>query len=214
MKKVIFVLFVISSLSVFGCNFGKPAYSDVQVDSKTKGETPRAEQGAAQNPAPAANSSEDPIAKAEREAGIANAAQQPPSQDKKAMPPPGFFVTGTSEIKDLPKYKKAGLMNATIGPVNGVTTATMVYESRATVDKIGEFYEKAFQSNGWEMVTKIKDPDNFEYTLRKGDRDEALVKIKLDTQTGSSLIMLSRSEKPVDLKVTASSQPPVPDKKK
>src|SRR5687767_12758184 len=107
MKKVIFVLLMISSLLVFGCNFGKPAYSDVQVDNKTKGETSRAEPTAAQNPAPAANSSEDPIAKAEREAGLVNPSQQNPPQEKKELQIPSFFVSGRAEIKDLPKYKKS-----------------------------------------------------------------------------------------------------------
>jgi hypothetical protein len=214
MKKVIFVLLMISSLSVFGCNFGKPAYSDVQVDSKTKGETPKGEPGAAQSPETAANRSEDPIAKAERDAGLTNTPQQNPPQEKKDMQPPSFLVAGQSEIKDLPKYKKSNIINAQIGPINGVSTAMFIFESRDSVEMIGEFYEKAFKSNGWELITKVKDPDSFEYTLAKGDRDEALVRIKKDPQVGSSFIMLSRMEKPVDQKVTATSLPPAPDKKK
>jgi hypothetical protein len=214
MKKVIFVLLMISSLSVFGCNFGKPAYSDVQVDSKTKGEKPKAEQGAAQSPETAASPTEDPIAKAERDAGITNTPQQTPPPDKKDMPPPSFLVGGQSDIKDLPKYKKSTMINAQVGPINGVSTAMFIFESRDTVEVIGEFYEKAFKSNGWELVTKIKDPDNFEYTLRKGAQDEALVRIKKDPQVGTSFILLSRMEKPADQKVTATSQPPAPDQKR
>jgi hypothetical protein len=214
MKKVIFVLLMISSLLVVGCNFGKPAYSDVQVDNKTKGETSRAEPTAAQNPTPPANPSEDPIAKAEREAGLVNSAQQNPPQEKKEMQIPSFFVSGKTEIKDLPKYSKSNILNVQYGPVNGVNSAMLIFESRDSVEKINEFYEKTIKSNGWSVVTNIKDPDNFEYTLIKGQRDEALIRIKKDPQSGSSVILLSRTEKPADQKAPTTPQPKAPEKKR
>ncbi len=214
MKKVIFVLLLISSLFVFGCNFGKPAYSDVQVDNKTKGETSRAEPGTNPNPEPSANSSVDPIAQAEKDAGLGNPPQQNPPQQNKEMQLPSFFVSGQSEIKDLPKYKKSTIINVQYGPVNGVSSAMLIFESRDSVEKINEFYEKSIKSNGWEVITNIKDPDNFEYTLSKGARDEALIRIKKDPQSGHSVILLSRSEKPAELKITATPPTKVPEKKK
>jgi hypothetical protein len=215
MKKVIFGLLMLSSLLVVGCNFGKPAYSDVQVDNKTKGETSRAEPTATQNPEPAASSSEDPIAKAEREAGIASSPQQQnPPQEKKEVQIPSFFVSGSAEIKDLPKYKNSAILNVQYGPVNGVNSAMLIFESRDSVEKINEFYEKTIKSNGWSVVTNIKDPDNFEYTLVKGQRDEALIRIKKDPNSGSSVIMLSRTEKPADQVAPTTPQPKTPEKKR
>lgn len=206
MKKVILFLFIISSLFVFGCNFGKPAYSDIQVDNRSKGDTSRADQTTAQNP----NPSEDPIARAEREAGLTNPAQQNQPANKEIQMP-SFLVPGKSEIKDLPKYKKASIINVQIGPVNGVNSAMLIFESRDSVENISKFYEQSFKSNGWELVGNIKDPDNFEYTLMKGAIDEASVRIKKDPQSGSTFIMLSRIEKPADQTVTVT---PVPEKKK
>jgi hypothetical protein len=213
MKKVFFVFIILSSLFVFGCNFGKPAYSDVQVDNKTKGESQRGEQSATQNANQSAAASEDPIAKAEREAGLVNG-QQNPQQEKKEMTPPSFLVPGSSEIKDLPRYKRSQIVNAQYGPLNGVSSAMLVFSSPDTVDKIGAFYESAFKSNGWTVITNLKDPENFEYTLRKGARDEALVRIRKDTQSGSTVIMLSRAELPPDQSVTSAPLPPAPQNKK
>lgn len=207
MKKVIFVLFMISSLFVFGCNFGKPAYSDIQLDNRSNSNTPRTDSAAGQ----AADSSEDPIAKAERDAGISNPATQNPAPENKEIPMPSFLVHGKSEIKDLPKYKKANIVNVQVGPINGVSSAMLIFESRDTVENISQFYEKSFKSNGWEVISNIKNPDNFEYTLIKGARDEASVRIKKDSQTGSSFIMLGRIEKPADQTVTMA---PVPEKKR
>jgi hypothetical protein len=197
MKKVFFVFIILSSLFVFGCNFGKPAYSDVQVDNKTKGESQRGEQSATQNDNQSAAASEDPIAKAEREAGLVNG-QQNPQQEKKEMTQPSFLVPGSSEIKDLPRYKRSQIVNAQYGPLNGVSSAMLVFSSPDTVDKIGAFYESAFKSN----------------TLRKGARDEALVRIRKDTQSGSTVIMLSRAELPPDQSVTSAPLPPAPQNKK
>jgi hypothetical protein len=213
MKKVIFVLCIFSSLFIFGCNFGKPAYNDVQVDSKTKGESQRGEQTATQNANQSPASAEDPIAKAEKEAGLVNGQQVPPPE-KKEVPMPGFLVPGRSEIKDLPQYKRSQLMNAQVGPINGVNSAMLVFSSPDAVEKVGAFYESAFKSNGWTVITNLKDPENFEYTLTKGTRDEALVRIKKDTQSGITVIMLSRAEVPQGQSVSTAPVPPAPQNKK
>jgi hypothetical protein len=213
MKRVIFVLFILSSLFAIGCNFGKPAYSDVQVDNKTKGESQRGEQAAAQNTNQSATPAEDPIAKAERDAAIANGQQTVP-QDKKDIPAPGFFSPGSSEIKDLPKYKRSQILNAQVGPINGVNSALLLFSSPDTVEKISAFYESSFKSNGWMVVTNLKDPDSYEYTLRKGTSDEAMVRIKKDTQSGNTMIMLSRAQLPPGQSVTSPPLPKAPQNKK
>jgi hypothetical protein len=208
MKKVFLALIILCSLLAFGCNFGKPAYNDIQVDNKTRGEA-----GSSANANQTANQAVDPIANAEREAGLTGAQQNPP-QENKERPAPNFLVPGKAEIKDIPKYQRSQLVNVQYGPVNGVSSAMLLYQSQDTVDKIGAFYESSFKSNGWNIVTNIKDPDNFEYTLQKGKSDEALIRIKKDPQTGTTVIMLSRAELPPGQSVTSTPLPQAPQNPK
>jgi hypothetical protein len=213
MKKVFLACIILSSLLAFGCNFGKPAYSDIQVDNKTKGDPQRGESGGSANANQAANPAGDPIANAEKEAGLTGA-QQNAAPENKERQPPNFFVPGSTEMKDLPKYKRSQIVNVQYGPVSGVSSAMLIYQSPDSVDKIGAFYEGSFKSNGWEIVTNIKDPENFEYTLQKGKTNEALVRIKKDTQTGTTMIMVSRAEVPPGQSVTSTPLPPAPQNPK
>jgi hypothetical protein len=214
MKKITLVLFIFSSLFIIGCDFGKPAYNDVQVDAKTKGESRNANLATAQNPEQGANQSEDPVAKAEREAGISNPqqGQTTPTEEKKPIALPSFIDSVSGRIKDIPAYPKSQVMNVQYGPVNGVSSAMMLYRVKDSVDTVGAFYEKSFKSNGWTLITTLKDPDSFEYTLTKGNRDQALVKVKKDPQTGAVLVMLSRAEMPEGQKVSAEPMKPVEKK--
>jgi hypothetical protein len=213
MKKVLLALIILSSLLAFGCNFGKPAYSDIQVDNKNKGESQRGEAAGAGNANQSAASAEDPIAKAEREAGLTGGQQNPPPENKERQLP-NFLVPGKAEIKDLPKYAKSQLVNVQYGPISGVSSAMLLYQSQDPVEKISAFYESAFKSNGWKIATNIKDPDNFEYTLVKDSSNEALIRIKKDPQTGTTVIMLSRMELPPGQSVTSTPLPPAPQNKK
>jgi hypothetical protein len=212
MKKFIFAMIILTSLTVSGCNFGKPAYSDVQLDNKSKAEPAKGESGNGQNANASAAQGEDIIAKAEREAGI-NGAQATPPQQNKERQLPAFFVPGVAEIKDLPRYKNSQIVNVQYGPINGIESANIMFESGDSVEKIGRFYETAFKSNGWTVVTNIKEPENQEYTLVKGKSDEALVRIKKDPQRGTTAVMLSRAQLPAGQSVTSTPLPTAPKTK-
>lgn len=211
MKKVIFVFVILCSLFAFGCNFGKPAYSDVQVDSKTRGEGQSANANANQPATPAV----DPIAQAEAEAAAASGQPANP-QDKKDIPAPSFL--NGADIKDLPKYKRSQVMNAQVGPINGINSALFLLSTPDSVEKVSTFYDSAIKSNGWSVASNLKDPESVEYTLTKGTRDEAMVRIKRDNQSGITVITLSRAEVPEGQTVTTPPLPkapqPVPQDKK
>src|SRR5690348_14152838 len=118
MKKVLGGSLLVSCVLVFGCHYGKPAYEDVKVDKKTSGDTKNANPQAAQN----TESKEDPIAKAEQDAGIGKAQQPAPAAEEKKPPQiPEFLDTTKGEIKDLPRFPKASVLNVQYGPINGAS---------------------------------------------------------------------------------------------
>lgn len=213
MKKVFLALIMLSCLLAFGCNFGKPAYNDIQVDNKSRSEAQKGETGASTNANQSAANGVDPIANAEREAGLTGG-QQSPAPENKERQAPTFFVSGTTEIKDLPKYKRSQIVNVQYGPINNISSAMVIYQTPDSVDKVAAHYEGAFKSNGWEIVTNIKDPENFEYTLQKGKSNEALIRIKKDNQTGTTMIMVSRAELPPGQSVASTPLPPAPQNPK
>jgi hypothetical protein len=198
MRKILCGSVLISSLIICGCHFNKPAYEDVKVDKKTTGETKPAEQAA--NP----EQKEDPVAKAEKEAGLQTPAQpSAPAEEKQPVQIPEFLDMNKGQIKDLPPYPKAARTNMQYGPINGVSSAMYVYVTNESPATISAFYEKAFQSNGWRILAADKVPDSYEYTLAKGTRDQALIRIKKDVQSHQTSILLSRAQVPEGQSVTA-----------
>jgi hypothetical protein len=207
MKKVFYGCLLITGLLVSGCHFGKPAYDDVKVDKKTTGDTKTAEPTATQNP----ESKEDPIAKAEKEAGIGNppTPTTPPAEEKKVPQVPEFLDTAKGQIKDLPPFPKSRVVNVQYGPINGISSAMYIYQANETPENVAAFFEKSVTSNGWKILSRTKEPDNFEFTLGKGTRDEGIIRVKKDTQSKATVILLSRAQSPEgqDLVSTPEKQP-------
>ncbi|MBI3650550.1 MAG: hypothetical protein HY231_05825 [Acidobacteria bacterium] len=197
MKKVVTGILMVASLLVFGCKIGKPAYDDIKVDKKTTGDNRESGGAATPNDGQGQTPSEDPIAKAERDAGIAN--PQSPAGAPEAQKPihmPAFLDTVKGGIKDLPPFPHSAVANAQYGPVNGLDSAMYIYQTNKPPDQVAAYFEKSVKSNGWEIAANIKDPDSYEMTLIKGKRDQALIRIKKDTQTQLTSILLSRTQAP------------------
>ena len=108
---------------------------------------------------------------------------------------PSFVDPKSGEIKDLPSFPAARRTNVMFGPIQGVDTAMLVLQTATPIEKVAEYYEKAVKKNRWKVVSSMSDPEIYKWELKKGDRDEALVQVKKDSN-GMISIVLSRLEKP------------------
>ena len=197
MKKYIpYFLFVLISCFIFslvGCN-NKPAYNDIKVEQPVKADTESATP--ATKPA-------DPVAEVDQKAQATESQspiQQPgqpanASTEPKPFTMPGFFDSTKNEIKDLPKYPNAQVSNMQYGPLGEATVVFLVLQSIDPVEKIGNFYGSAIKRNGWTIVSDNHDSAYYEWSLKKGDNQEATVKIAKDDNSRTAYIALTRSEK-------------------
>ena len=177
MKKQIRLLWVLLIAVIFAsaCKH-KPAYSDIDTNKNARTQNQTAEsQAAATQPTP----------------GESPAASQP-------SPPPAFqrpsFLDARGEIIDLPGYPAARRINAQIGAVQGINTATFVSTTQDPMDKVAAFFDQAIKNNHWTVSDRTIDPDISEWTLEKGKDNSGKVRANKD-QTGRVNIIIVRGEK-------------------
>ena len=63
------------------------------------------------------------------------------------------------------------------------------------MDRITAFFERVIKENKWTVVDKIIDPEFSEWTLKKGEDNNAKVQVKKNEQTGALAIVMVRGEK-------------------
>jgi hypothetical protein len=107
---------------------------------------------------------------------------------------PAFFDTQKSQIKDLPTFPKAKIVNMQASTANDTPTVILMYQLRAPIEEAVAFYEKQIKANGWMVITSSKTPEYNEWTLKKGERDQAIVNIKKDQQY--MLLSINRNQLP------------------
>jgi hypothetical protein len=108
---------------------------------------------------------------------------------------PGFIDTKTGQIKDLPNYPTADRTNVQMGPIGDVSTAMFVLETGEQVESVAKFYDQVAKSQGWTVVIRILENENFNIELQKGEQNEGKVQARRDTTTGKTTIVVSRVEK-------------------
>lgn len=174
-----FVVFVMS-IGVIACGPRKPAYNDINTNKA----------GTNQNQ----NNDEQPsvLANAPGSESQPAAGQAQPQPEKFRMPP--FLDTVTGQIKDLPSYPLSNRVNIQYGPIQGKDTASLMLETGDTMDKIVAFYDKAVKSNGWTVVDKLKDQELSNWTLKKGNGDEAKIEVRKNPQSNSWYIAIARTQ--------------------
>ncbi len=82
-----------------------------------------------------------------------------------------------------------------IGPMQGMNTMSLGFTTRDPMDKITAFFERVIKENKWTVADKVIDPEFSEWTLNKGEDNNAKVQVKKDQQTGALGIVIVRSEK-------------------
>ncbi|MEW6209355.1 MAG: hypothetical protein AB1631_13375 [Acidobacteriota bacterium] len=189
--KSILALILAAILSSAACG-KKPAYSDIKTDQEGR--------AVAQNN----NTQPDAAAPPETQPQTTTPelpptpAQTPPVQQE--FKPPSFFDTIKGEISDLPNYPAGVRTNVQLGPLQGMSTAMVVLQTKDPVEKIAAFYDRAAKGKGWKVVNRLSDPEFFQLDVEKGKLHEGVVKVKKDSATGQTVIVISRLEKPADKK--------------
>lgn len=176
-------LLVTLAVTSTGCRH-KPAYSDIDANKASRNQNLNSETQAGAIPSPAA---QPPAA---GDAQPAPAPPQPPSFIN-----PSFIDQAKGGIKDLPDYPRASRFNVQIGPNQGVNIMTMVLQTSDSLEMIVAFYERVIKSNGWTVTNKMIDPDLTEWSLKKGEENNAKIQVKKDPQTGIRNIVIVRGEK-------------------
>lgn len=169
----------------------KPAYSDIKTDERGR--------AAAQNnnSQPDAQSSAPPETTAQTPT-TQTPTPTPPAQQE--IKPPSFFNASKGEISDLPNYPVAMKTNLQFGPIQGMDTAMIVLETKDAVEKVAAFYDRATKGKGWKVVNRLSDPEFFQLDVEKGKVHEGVVKVRKDSVSGRTVIVISRIEKPADKK--------------
>lgn len=194
MKKLfqysILVLVVCLNFVMSGCN-RKPAYSDIKVEQPARANSESAQ---------TANKSADPVAEVDQKAQAAESQPSAQPTEQKKFEIPASLDTTKGEIKDIPKYPGSGVTNIQYGPLGDASVVFMVLQAKGPIEKIGEYYDKEIKRNGWTVVSNTRDPILYEWTLKKGEANEATVKITKDENSGAIYIALTRTEKKVEPK--------------
>lgn len=183
MKLVCSFLVFAMSIGVIACGPRKPAYSDINTNKP----------GANQNQ----NNNEQPSILANApgsESQPAGGQAQPQSGQPEKFRMPPFLDTVSGQIKDLPSYPLSNRVNLQYGPLQGKDTATLMLETGDTMDNIVAFYDKAIKSNGWTVVDKIKDQELSNWTLKKGNGNEARIEVRKNPQSNSRYIAIARTQ--------------------
>ncbi len=167
----------------------KPAYSDIKTDERGRAVAQN------NNSQPDAQSSAPPETTAQPPT---TPAQNPPVQQE--FKPPSFFDMNRGEISDLPNYPAGRKTNVQVGPLQGMDTAMVVLETGDTVEKVAAFYDRAVKGKGWKVVNRLSDPEFFQLDVEKTKIHEGVIKVRKDSVSGRTVIVISRLEKPADKK--------------
>jgi hypothetical protein len=195
MKSFLAIIFAVILTS--GACGKKPAYSDIKTDQQGRPvDQNNNARPDAQPPAPPETTAQAPQATAAQPPTAT--AQTPPAQQE--IKPPSFFDTNKGEISDLPNYPVAVRTNVQFGPVQGIPTAMIVLQTKDPVDKVAAFYDRAAKGKGWKVVNRLSDPEFFQLDVEKSKTQEGVVQVKKDSLTGQTIIVISRIEKPADMK--------------
>jgi hypothetical protein len=177
MKKQIRLLWVLLVAVIFAsaCKH-KPAYSDIDTNKNARTQNLNAEsQATAPQPTP----------------GESPAAPQPSHASTFQRP---SFLDARGDITDLPSYPAARRINAQIGAVQGINTATFVSTTNDPMDRIAAFFDQAIRNNHWTVSDRTIDPELSEWTLEKGKDNSGKVRVNKD-QMGRVKIIIVRGEK-------------------
>ncbi len=169
----------------------KPAYSDIKTDERGRvAAQNNNSQPDAQSSAPPETTAQTPTTQ--------TPPPTPPAQQE--IKPPSFFNASKGEISDLPNYPVAMKTNLQFGPIQGMDTAMIVLETKDAVEKVAAFYDRATKGKGWKVVNRLSDPEFFQLDVEKGKVHEGVVKVRKDSVSGRTVIVISRIEKPADKK--------------
>src|SRR5690349_5110072 len=199
--KFCIAIFLLSFVGwITACGPHKPAYENVKVETQSEQAAAKTTQAEQQNQAQETTGKveDNPAAKVAQEVQQSQQTQQ--NQQETGHPKfqmPAFFDAGKGQIKDLPTYPKSKRANVQISNANDTPTVIMVYQLYGTAEEAAAFYEKQIKANGWTVVTSSKTPDYYDWTLKKGERDQAAVNIKRDAQQPAYLILsVNRNQLP------------------
>jgi hypothetical protein len=174
----LFVLILI--VAVGGCSH-RPAYSDIDANRNSRNQN--------QN--------------SEAQTGAPSAAYTPPASGSQPGPSPAepekikmpSFMNQAGGIKDLPSYPRAIRVNIQFGPIQQTNVMTLFLHTRDSMEKVQAFYTQVIKDNQWTVSDKLLDPELSEWTLKKGENNDAKVQAKKDPKTGSLEISIVRAEK-------------------
>ena len=180
MKKQVRLLWVLLLAVMFApaCKH-KPAYSEIDANRTSRNQNQNVE-----NPASAAQ----PAGESPTAPQPSPAAPQRPSFQRPS------FLDARGGIADLPNYPGAQRVNAQIGAVQGISTATFVLSTHDPMDKVAAFFDQAIKNNHWTVTDKVTDPELSEWTLEKGKDNSGKVRATKD-QTGRINIIIIRGQK-------------------
>lgn len=108
---------------------------------------------------------------------------------------PSFIDSKNGDVKDLPNYPSAQRTNVQMGPMEDVSTALFVLETKDQVEPVAKFYDQIAKSQGWQVITRILETDHYTIELQKGELHEGKVQVRRDPQTNKTTIVISRIEK-------------------
>ena len=191
MKYFLLVVLSIGSILTAGCGGEKPADSPTPNQPMTKADQMNNNQSS--------NSSVNPVAQLEQEAKVASASQNANAGEQK-MKIPSFLDTAKGGITDLPAYPGARRFSMQYGPLQGADSAMIIYMTPDPMEKVAKFYEGVVKSHAWKVVSNLKEPETIDLKLTKGERDEAILRIKKNLDQKVTEIMISRTQKPLETK--------------
>jgi hypothetical protein len=114
---------------------------------------------------------------------------------KQGMKPPAFFDQKKGQIKDLPSFPNASVINIGYGPINGQNGVFISLQTLSPFEEVAAFYDKAIKSNGWTVINDSRTPGSYVWQLKKGEGQEARVQVKDDQDAHRVIIGLARIEK-------------------
>jgi len=198
MKYCLSFLLLSFIVCITACGPQKPAYENVKVETQSEKAAAKVAQEEQQNQGQGTvgKVEENPAAKVAQEVQQSQQNQQN-QQGNESHPKfvmPAFFDTQKNQIKDLPTFTKAKLVNLQATTANDTPTIIMMYQLRAPIEEAVAFYDKQIKANGWTIVTSSKTPDYNEWALKKGERDQAMINIKRDGQY--LLLSINRNQLP------------------
>ena len=132
----------------------KPAYSDIDANKASRNQNQNGEsQASSAQPAPA----ESPAATAPQ--------PSPAAPQRPSFQSPSFLDPTRGGIKDLPSYPNAQRVHVQIGVVQGVNTATLVFNTGDPMDRIAAFFDQAIKNSPWTVDVTYTSGDNKDKTM-------------------------------------------------